>query len=382
MHTWCGQGWTGEPAVFERGGHTWEIFGAYDSAYHFLDATTGRPMMPDLKVGDLVKGAVSVDPDGYPFVYTGANDNFLRVISFQGSQPHELWSLNAEAVSPTLWNNDWDSSPLEIGDYLFEGGEDSQFFIIKLNRGYLPNGTAVVNPQLVFHAPGWDDQQLRDLGDQMLSIENSLAISGNTVYFANSGGLVQGWDISGLKKGVPPHRVFRFWTGDDTDGGVVVDEKGFLYVGSEQKRHDARQRQVGTIFKLDPRKPDNPIVWAIHDQGGGTWSNAGLYRGLLIVPTRAGLDYGIDRETGKVLWIKNLPGETVSSPVIVDGVWIQSDCTGSLRAYDLAGSYPNEPKELWSVHLSEGCIESTPAVWNGRIYVGTRAGYDFAVGDG
>jgi hypothetical protein len=35
-----------------------------------------------------------------------------------------------------------------------------------------------------------------------------------------------------------------------------------------------------------------------------------------------------------------------------------------------------EPKEIWSVHLSEGCVESTPAVWNGRIYVGTRGGYD------
>jgi outer membrane protein assembly factor BamB len=28
-----------------------------------------------------------------------------------------------------------------------------------------------------------------------------------------------------------------------------------------------------------------------------------------------------------------------------------------------------------------GCIEATPAVWNGRIYVGTRAGRFFALSD-
>ena len=125
-----------------------------------------------------------MDPDGYPFVYSGSRDNNLRVISFQGKTPQVLWSLNANAVHPTLWNDDWDGSPLQLGDYLFEGGENSQIHIIKLNRGYLPNGQAIVRPELVFHAPGWDDQLLRDLGDTNVSIENSVAISGNTLYFA------------------------------------------------------------------------------------------------------------------------------------------------------------------------------------------------------
>ena len=34
-----------------------------------------------------------------------------------------------------------------------------------------------------------------------MSIENSVAISGDTVYFANSGGLVQGWDMSRPRAG-------------------------------------------------------------------------------------------------------------------------------------------------------------------------------------
>ncbi|MGZ4617953.1 MAG: outer membrane protein assembly factor BamB family protein [Frankiaceae bacterium] len=381
-HQWCGQGWTGEPAVFERGGRTWEIFGAYDAAYHFLDADTGKDILPKLQTGDLIKGAVTVDPDGFPFVYSGSRDNLLRVISFQGKTAQVLWSLSADAVHPTLWNDDWDGSPLQLGDYLFEGGENSQIHVIKLNRGYRPDGQAYVRPQLVFHAPGWDGQLLRDLGDTNVSIENSVSISGNTLYFANSGGLVQGWDIAGLKNGVTPRRVFRFWTGEDTDASVVVDEQGYLYVGSELERHTGQGQRVHQIMKLDPRKPANPLVWSVKDDGGGTWATAGLYRDMVIVPTKSGLDYGIDRDTGKVLWVKRLPGETVASPAIVDGVWLQGDCTGTLHAYDLAASYPNEPKELWSRKLDgSGCVESTPAIWNGRIYVGTRGGYSYAIGE-
>jgi PQQ-like domain len=39
-----------------------------------------------------------------------------------------------------------------------------------------------------------------------------------------------------------------------------------------------------------------------------------------------------------------------------------------------------DPPELWQVPL-ESCIESTPAVWGGRLYVGTRGGFVHAIGD-
>ena len=38
------------------------------------------------------------------------------------------------------------------------------------------------------------------------------------------------------------------------------------------------------------------------------------------------------------------------------------------------------PPKLWTVEL-EGCIESTPAVWNGRLFVGARGGRFYAIGD-
>jgi hypothetical protein len=38
------------------------------------------------------------------------------------------------------------------------------------------------------------------------------------------------------------------------------------------------------------------------------------------------------------------------------------------------------PRELWRVQLA-GCIESTPAVWHGMIYVGARGGQIYGIGD-
>jgi outer membrane protein assembly factor BamB len=379
--TWCGSGWTGQPAVFERDGRTWVVFGAYDAKIHFLDAATGDRILPDLPTGDIIKGSVTIDPDGYPLVYSGSRDNYYRVIAIDRDKPTELWKLSATAVKPTMWNDDWDGAGLIIDDYLFEGGENSQFHIVKLNRRYDANGKVTVAPKLVFNAPGWDAELLRNVPDGNVSIENSVAIHGNTVYFANSGGLLQGWDISGLKAGRDPTRVFRFWTGDDTDASVVVDEEGMLYVGVEYERQTARSKQIGQMIKLDPRAK-NPLLWKIDDRPrvpAGIWGTPALYKDIAIFDTTGGDVLGVDRRSGKVRWKVHVPGgETWQSPVVVDNTLFIGDCTGDMHAYDVADTHAL-PRRLWTVKLG-GCIEATPAVWKGRMFFGTRAGGIYALG--
>jgi hypothetical protein len=377
---WCGTGWTGEPAVFERDGRTWLVFGAYDRAVHFLDAATGQDILPAFPTGDLIKGSVTVDPHGFPLVYVGSRDGFFRVLAFDRDQPTELWRLSANTVSPTKWNDDWDGSGLVLGDYLFEGGENSQMHVVKLNRGVGPDGKVAVAPKLVWNAPGWDDELVGAVGNEV-SIENSVAVFGDTLYFANSGGLVQGWDISGLRLGGgPPTRVFRFWTGEDTDASVVVDEQGMLYVGSEWEKHNPRAAEVGQMLKLDPRQPDNPLVWSQKDNGqekSGVWGTPGLVGDLVIYTTYSGRAVGLDRASGAVRWEKRLPAPLMGSPSIVDGIWFQGDCSGTLHAHDVSDTRV-DPPELWEVALGS-CIESTAAVWNGRLYVGTRGDFVYGI---
>jgi len=378
--TWCGSGWTGQPAVFEYGNKTWVTLGTYSRNIHFLDFKDGTQILPDFETGDLVKGSVTIDPDGYPLLYSGSRDGYFWVIAFDGQEPRALWRMSSRDVAPTLWNDDWDGSGLVLNDYLFVGGENSQFHIVKLNRGYDNAGQVTVEPELIFNAPGWDDELIAAVGANV-SIENSVAISGNVVYFANSGGLIQGWDINGLAEGIEPTRVFRFWTGDDTDATLVIDDEAMIYAASEYERGNARSQEIGQVIKLNPAKPDDPLVWKVDERpflGAGVWATPGLHQDLLIVPTHTGKILGLDRATGEQRWTIKLTGPTWSSPAIVDEVWIQGDCSGFLRGFDVSDT-TREPPLLWEVELG-GCIESTPAVWGGRIIVGTRAGKIFAVG--
>ncbi|MGH2686824.1 MAG: PQQ-binding-like beta-propeller repeat protein, partial [Actinomycetota bacterium] len=329
---WCGTGWTGQPAVFERDGRTMVAFGAYDHGIHLVDAADGRDVAPPFQTGDIIKGSVTIDPDGFPLLYSGSRDNFFRVLSFEGGELTELWSLAHTAVSPTKWNSDWDGAGLVLGDYLLEGGENSQFHVVKLNRARDADGVRV-SPQLVFNTPAWDDQLLADLPDENLSIESSVAVHGSTVYWVNSGGLVQGWDLAPLDKGGAPRQTFRFWAGDDADASVVVDADGMLYVAVEWDRETARAREVGQLIKLDPSTPDNPLVWAVKDQDAspaGFWATPAIAGDLVIAPTNGGRLLGIDRATGEVRWSKQLAGPTWSSPVVVDDVLIEGDCEGFL----------------------------------------------------
>ena len=381
---WCGAGWTGQPTVHVRDGRTWVVFNAYDGAVHFVDGTTGEDILEPFPTGDIIKGTVTIDPDGFPLVYSGSRDNYFRVLAIdRGPKAVELWRLGADDVSPTLWNNDWDGSALVLDDWLLEGGENSQFHAVKLGRSRDANGLVQVDPKLVFNTPGWDDQLRADLAGQSsseVSIENSVAVDGDTVYFGNSGGLIQGWDLAPLRTGGTPLRTFRYWVGDDTDASVVIDDDGALYVGVEFERGNVRSREVGQLVKLNPTRPSDPLVWSFFDDArrpGGIWSTVALHDGVVIATTDGGRVVGLDQRDGAVLWELRLPGPLWSSPVVVDDVLIQGDCGGVLHGFDVSDARA-EPRPSWAVELG-GCIEATPAVWDGVIYVSTRGGRFFAL---
>ncbi|MBI4933358.1 MAG: PQQ-binding-like beta-propeller repeat protein [Actinobacteria bacterium] len=384
VKVWCGTGWTGQPAVFERDGRTWVVFGAYDYKIHFVDAATGLDIIPPFETGDLAKGNVTIDPDGYPLVYAGSRDNYLRVIAFDGAAPRELWKLNGR-TDDRMHNDDWDAAPLVINDVLIEGGENSWFHGVELNRGYAADGTVTVNPALVFRVPGWDQQLIDDLGSKdpkRVSLEASVSVSGDTAWLNSSGGLLQGWDISSVRTGQgQPTRTFRFWTGDDSDASVVPDPSGALYVGVEVDRNNTRAQQVGQLLKIDPSRPDDPVVWSIDVNNGvdsGTWATPIVAGDVVIWNTKPGKVYGVDAATGEILWKLSVSAPVLSSPILVDGVLIQADGSGTVHAFDLS-SPRTLPTELWSITLDAN-VESSPVMWNGRLYVGTRAGYVYCIG--
>jgi outer membrane protein assembly factor BamB len=391
---WCGSGWTGQPVVWERDdGVTELIFGAYDKNIHFLDAATGDRTRPDFPMGDIIKGSVTLDPDGYPLLYSGSRDPRFRIIALDGEEPREVWSLHATSVEG-MWNDDWDSNPVVIDDMLYEGGENSWWFAVKLNRGYDADGRVTVDPQVVCEVPAFTDELMGIFGRQH-SVENSTVVFGQTAFFATSAGRVVGVDVSDAESGNCPV-VLDFWDGDDTDATMSADADGYLYVvshGDTAKTSNTaarRVRDVGDLIKLDPNAPDDPIVWSAHlsaarGQDAGAWATPALHSsaGLLYVATDTGDLLAIDTDTGEVVWQDFIGGNAWSSPVITDNTLVVGiDCLtehAGFRAYDITD--PRSPIQMWDIEVGAGsCIESTPAVWRGRMYVGSRDGFFYAIG--
>jgi outer membrane protein assembly factor BamB len=86
----------------------------------------------------------------------------------------------------------------------------------------------------------------------------------------------------------------------------------------------------------------------------------------------------VDAESGEVVWEETLGWHSWSSPVLVGDQLLVANCFGELRAYSVED--PRRPRPLWTMKVSDSCIESTPAVWKGRIYVGSRDGRFYALG--
>ncbi len=199
--TWCGSGWTGQPAIWRRPDGKMEIIvGTYDRSVHFIDFETGEALRKPFKTGDIIKGSVTIDPNGFPLLYFGSRDNHYRILSLQESEAKELWSLHAKDLVPyTIWNNDWDGNASVVNDHLIFGGENGWFYTFKLNREIDENGFVKVDPEIKVLMQGWDKSLLSQVRDRNVSIESSVAIFESKAFMTNSGGRVLGVDLSDVR---------------------------------------------------------------------------------------------------------------------------------------------------------------------------------------
>jgi len=388
---WCGIGWTGQVVLVDRGGDGLRdvevMVGGYDGAFHFFDGATGARTRPAFVTGAMVKGTETIDPDGFPLAVVGSRDGYLRIIALDRPQPTELWRLGRHPEG--VWNDDWDANPTILDDVLYAAGEDSWFRMWRLNRTYGADGRVRVDPELLVEVPGFDAALFARLGDRMVSIESSPAITEDRVYWANSGGRVMGIDRLAALDG----RVvitFDHWVGDDVDASIVVDREGKLIVAVEEERRLPAAEGMGQLLRLDPARPADPVLWrldipaapGVAGADGGVWATPAVYGDVLYVPTHSGRLLTVDLQDGTVLSNEFLGGPLWSSPAVVEEPggpsWlIVGTCARpGLRAYTLED--PAEPRLRWEVALP-GCVEATPVVWRGSIYVGTRDGRLHAV---
>ena len=88
----------------------------------------------------------------------------------------------------------------------------------------------------------------------------------------------------------------------------------------------------------------------------------------------------VDRATGDIMWERQIGSPAIGSPVVVDGMLIQGDCTGASVRLGRVATRTRSRRCCGTCDLGD-CIESTPAVWHGWLYVGTREGYLYGIAD-
>jgi outer membrane protein assembly factor BamB len=157
--------------------------------------------------------------------------------------------------------------------------------------------------------------------------------------------------------------AWTFDTGDTVPGTPVV-AGGTLYLESNN----------GYLYAVDAE--DGSLKWGSGSGGNFGEASPAYGAGLLIV----GGDQNVtafDASTGAVAWTAPIGYFTDGGQAIAGGVVYTGDCIGTMHALDLKTG-----AELWSKTGLSSCIETTPAVADGRVFLGasnTNGGRVFAL---
>lgn len=428
MGTWTGTGWTGMPIIVQWPEETRKVLGVYDEYknkdgfveviyctmdghIYFLELETGKATRDPINLGVVTKGTASLDPRGYPLLYTGqgitstedgVSGAWFRIIDL--IQNKVVWKFGGkDPFSYRGWQA-YDSSPLvnAATDTIIVPGENGVFNTFKLNSSFDPvAGTVSVNPG--------ERQKYRYKGDgygfsdesnkRWPGIENSVAAFRNYAFFTDNGGRLQCLDLNTLKL------QYVVDVTDDSDTSIVIEEDVanqtfYLYTANEvDKQPGAKDAGKGMSYhrKIDGRT--GRIIWEKEWEArfGNTSSNGGtlttphvgrgnisdlvIFNATLVPVTytengetktgNGGRLIAYNKETGEEVWRYEQYRDYWSSPVVIydeneNAYVLQCDRNGMMRMHDARTG-----EVLTEIDMGSR-IESTPAVFGNTLVVGTR----------
>lgn len=404
---WNGNGWTGQPLITswdkelrqhmnmynwakEQNTLTEVIYASLDGRVYFMELETGKPTRDVLNIGYAFKGAGALDPRGYPILYVGAG-----YTSSQGNARVFVISLLDGSILYTFGNDEpfadrrcyfFDSSALVDAktDTLIYPGESGVLYLVHLNTVYHKvTGTLTVDPD---HVVKWKYKGTRTSSQKYwLGMEDSAAAYDGYLFVADNGGNLMCLDLNTLQL------VWVQDTLDDTNGSPVLSvEDGHLYLYISPSFH-LGWRSTSTasvpIFKIDAE--DGSIIWqteyecySVEDVSGGVQSTIALGKNQLedyiycTVSRTGGVSKGVlsclDKKTGNIVW-EYKEQYAWSSPVCVYNEKGEGNvlyCSSSGKMFLINGL---TGEERYSLKLSDGVIESSPAVYGNVAVVGIRA---------
>lgn len=403
-----GAGWTGQPVIVrwpavmrhsmpklgarrQHEGFVEVLQGSLDGSVHFIDLATGKRSRPPLVTGNPIKGSVSLDPRGYPLLFVGQGIPEKRPIGlrvFELIEHKEVFFLpGGDRDAPRRGWGAFDSSGLlnRATDSYVVGGENGLLYLLRLHTDFDPLALKLkVAPEVVRYR--YRSEERRHFG-----IENSLSAYRNLAFFADNAGTLQAIDLRTMAP------LWRFEAGDDTDATLaleVEDDVPRLYTGTEVDKTGPRGRSwlrrlnglTGAVEwerpyacqgALVPRKVDAGL-FGTPAPGFGEVANV-VFFVLARCPGPAnGLVLALDKRTGDEAWRVELPKYSWSSPTLLT--------TPAGRVYLLLGGIGGHLRLLEATTGREvaalklvGDIEASPAVFEGRAVLGTRANRIYGV---
>lgn len=405
---WAGAGWTGQPLLVNWPKATKEAMGlsqaqiddpnfvevvypVVDGNVYRLDLATGRQTKPPINVGWAFKGTGSIDPRGYPLLYSGmglnqngAKTGTWRYRIFDLIQNKEVsgWD-GSDAGAPRDWGA-FDSSSLvnAATDTLIEPAENGLIYKVKLNATFDPAAKSVsVNPEFTKLNYTTPDSSRH-------GIEGSAAAYRNLMFAGDNDGNIVCWDATTLQV------VWVRPTGDDTDASIVLEDTPggpFIYTGNEMDKRGEGANGAShgpiTIQKLNALT--GAVVWkyqldAVYNVavngglmatpvlGTGEVSDLAFFNIAKTGSDKQGTLLTLDKQTGAVVWKRTLAHFGWSSPLLLTGTdghmyGVVGDSSGLLHLFD-----PNTGRDYSTLQLSQN-IEASPAVYGNMLVVGTYA---------
>lgn len=402
-----GAGWTGQPAIVKWPKDTREImnikdkfrrkenfteviYASLDGNIYFLDLETGEQTRNPIRVGNPIKGSVSIDPRGIPLLYIGEG------IPEKGSIGYNIFSLidgsklcfiNGMDEDALRGWGAFDSSALinKEADTLIEPGENGLLYIVKLNTKFdIQNKSISINPEITKY-------RYQISSNDYQGIENSTAIYKNLLYFADNGGNIQCIDLLTLKP------VWTYDGKDDTDASLVIevdDGVPFIYSGNEVDKQGSKGYSY--LKKINGLTGDK--IWGKSYECMSIIGNDPINGGLLGTPVigkqntkdiiilglaryenmNNGLVVALNKKTGDEIWKKELPNYVWSSPVDFydrngKTYIIQCDSIGTMYLLD-----GRTGAELDKINLGSN-IEASPSIFNDTAVVATRDGKIYGI---
>jgi hypothetical protein len=409
---WAGAGWTGQPllvnwpkatkaamglsqAQIEDPNFVEVVYPVVDGKVYRLDLATGQDTKPPIDVGFAFKGTGTIDPRGYPLLYSGmglnqngAKTGAWRYRIFDLIQNKEVsgWD-GSDPGAPRDWGA-FDSSSLvnAATDTLIEPAENGLIYKVKLNAKFDPVAKTVsVSPE--FHKLNYNTPVSSRHG-----IESSAAAWHNLMYAADNDGNIVCWDATTLQV------VWVRPTGDDTDASIVLEETDgvpYIYTGNEMDKRGepGANGQPGATSGPSTIQKINALT------GQQVWSysinavyNKAVNGGLMATPVlgtgevsdliffniaktgsdKTGTLLALDKLTGTVAWQRKLANFGWSSPVLVTGddghiYGAVGDSSGLLHLFN-----PSTGVDYSTLQLSKN-IEASPSVYGNMLVVGTYA---------